>query len=73
MILAILGILAVIGGLAASILGLISNVRAAKTGKKVQEISVQVDGRLSTLLERQAQLLAAMHAADLPIPPKPRE
>jgi hypothetical protein len=72
-LLAVLGVLAVVAGCAASILGLVSNARAARTGRQVQQISVQVDGRLSTLLERQAQLLAAMHEAGTPIPAKPPE
>lgn len=72
-LLAVLGALAVVAGCAASILGLISNARAARTGREVQNISVQVDGRLSTLLERQAQLLAAMHQAGTPIPDRPAE
>lgn len=72
-LLTVLGALAVVAGCAASILGLVSNARAARTGKEVQNISVQVDGRLSTLLERQAQLLATMHQAGVPIPDRPAE
>lgn len=65
-VLVILGSLTGAAGLAASLI-------AARTGRKVQKVSVQVDGRLSILLERQAQLLAAMHEAGTPIPDRPAE
>lgn len=42
---------------------------AGQTSEKVQKISVDVDGRLSNLIERQAQLLGALHESGTPIPP----
>lgn len=75
-----LALSAVVLGLATAVLGLLNQgriSRAAKitkaTASDVQQISVQVDGRLSTLLERQAQLLSSMHEAGVPIPPRPPE
>lgn len=44
---------------------------AEETAVQVQSISVQVDGRLSTLLERQSQLLDALHQGGIAVPPKP--
>jgi hypothetical protein len=71
---------AVVLGFVTAVLGLINQRRsrstallAASTAGQVQSISVQVDGRLSTLLERQSQLLDALHASGTPIPPKPAE
>lgn len=43
---------------------------AGQTSEKVQKISVDVDGRLSDLIERQAQLLGALHESGTPIPPR---
>lgn len=70
--------IAVLLGLVTAILGLVNQRRAAHalrvandTAGKVQSISVQVDGRLSTLLERQSQLLDALNASGVAIPPKP--
>jgi hypothetical protein len=76
----IIGGLAVVLGLVTAVLGLLNQRRisraAAAAGQvavKVQEISVQVDGRLSMLLERQAQLLGALHESGTPVPPRPPE
>jgi hypothetical protein len=69
---AIAGVAVVLGFITA-ILGLVNQRRTRVTADKVQSISVQVDGRLSTLLERQSQLLDALHESGTPIPPKPPE
>jgi hypothetical protein len=77
-LLAVIASLAVLLGFITAVLGLL-NARAtrravkeaAATTAKVQEISVNVDGRLSTLIERQAQLLDALHSSGTPIPPIP--
>jgi hypothetical protein len=78
--LAVIASAAVLLGFITAVLGLLNQRRAAKamviaesTAGKVQSISVQVDGRLSALLERQAQLLGALHEADVPVPPRPPE
>jgi hypothetical protein len=75
---AVLAISAVILGLVTAVLGLINQRRiekagalAARTADKVQSISVNVDGRLSGLIERQAQLLGTLHESGIPIPPRP--
>jgi hypothetical protein len=72
--------IAVVLSLVTAVLGLVNQRRAAhaltvadSTAGKVESISVQVDGRLSKLLERQSQLLDALHAADVPVPPRPPE
>lgn len=77
---ALIAAAAVLLGFITAILGLVNQRRAENTRKlaestaaDVQSISVQVDGRLSTLLERQAQLLDALHASGTPVPPKPPE
>jgi len=44
---------------------------AGQTSEKVQEISVKVDGQQSDLIERQAQLLSALHESGTPVPPAP--
>jgi biopolymer transport protein ExbB/TolQ len=62
---------AVVLGLVTAILSLVNQRRAKTTAEKVQSISVQVDGRLSTLLERQSQLLDALHQSGTPVPPVP--
>jgi hypothetical protein len=79
-VLVALGFITACLGLAATVLGLLNQRRIARaaaeageTAREVQNISVQVDGRLSTLLERQAQLLGAMHESGVPIPPRPAE
>lgn len=59
---------AVVLSLVTAILGLINQRRVKVTADKVQSISVQVDGRLSTLLERQSQLLNALHQSGTPVP-----
>lgn len=64
---------AVVLGFVTAVLGLVNQRRSRATAEKVQSISVQVDGRLSALLERQSQLLDALHASGTPIPPKPPE
>jgi hypothetical protein len=77
-VLAAIGSAAVLLGFLTAIIGLVNqrNQRktaalAEQTAGKVQQISVQVDGRLSTLLERQSQLLDALHESGTPIPPRP--
>lgn len=77
-IIAAAGSIAVVLSLVTAFLGLVNQRRAAhaltvadSTAGKVEFISVQVDGRLSQLLERQSQLLDALHAADVPVPPVP--
>jgi hypothetical protein len=84
-ILVVIGSATVLLGLATSILGLINArqsaaaaraadtaaAKAALTARKVQSISVNVDGRLTELFERQAQLLGALHRAGVPVPPPP--
>ena len=72
-LIAIVGATAVVLGLITAILGLVNQRRTRKTALDVQKISVQVDGRLSTLLERQAQLLDALHQSGTPVPPRPDE
>jgi hypothetical protein len=77
-IVAIIAAAAVVLGFITAILGLVNQRRSAtamalaeKTAGKVASISVQVDGRLSMLIERQAQLLDALHQSGVPVPPKP--
>jgi hypothetical protein len=77
---AVLAVVAVVLGFATAVLGLLNQRRITQAAKvtettagKVQSISVQVDGRLSTLLERQAQLLGALHDSGTPIPARPAE
>jgi len=69
----LIGAAAVALGLVTAILGLVNQGRARKTAERVQQISVEVNGRLSTLLEREAQLLQALHESGTPVPPKPPE
>lgn len=78
--LAIVASIAVVFGFATAVIGLLIQRRIAKqaqitaaTAREVQQISVQVDGRLSMLLERQAQLLGALHESGTPVPPRPPE
>jgi hypothetical protein len=75
---ALIAAAAVVLGFITAILGLLGQRRAQKslviaekTAGKVQSISVQVDGRLSELIERQAQLLDALHQSGTPVPPRP--
>jgi hypothetical protein len=74
--LALIALLAALLGLLTAVLGLVNQRRikaaaalAEVTAGKVQQISVNVDGRLSGLFERQAQLLSALHDSGTPIPP----
>jgi hypothetical protein len=76
---------AVLLGLITAVLGLVNQrninaaaaaaaeaaIAAAASGKKVDQISVDVDGRLSLFIERQAQLLDALYLAGVPIPDLP--
>ena len=85
--LAILASLAVVLGFSTAVLGFFNQRQIAKAAEKaialakvaaataaeVQTISVNVDGRLSTLIERQAQLLGALHESGTPVPPRPPE
>jgi hypothetical protein len=78
--LAIIALIAVVLGLVTAVLGLVNQRRSARavrlaeeTAGKVHNISVQVDGRLTDLLERQAQLLGALHESGTPVPPHPGE
>lgn len=64
---------AVLLGFVTAVLGLMNQRKIASTAGKVQEISVNVDGRLSGLIERQAQLLSALHISGTPVPPLPPE
>jgi hypothetical protein len=68
-LLAIIGSAAVLLGFATAVLGIVNQRRAARTAGDVQRISIQVDGRLSALMERQEQLLEALHASGIPVPP----
>lgn len=76
--LAVVASVAVLLGFVTAILGLVNQRRisnahaaAANTAREVQNISVNVDGRLSELIERQAQLLGALHESGTPVPPPP--
>lgn len=76
--LAVLAAVAVLLGLITAILGLVNQRRIRATASDVQTITVNVDGRLAELLttqqalvERQDQLLGALHQADVPVPPRP--
>jgi hypothetical protein len=60
-------------GAGAVILGLINQRKIRKVEADTKSISVQVDGRLSELLARQAQLLAALHAGGVEVPNRPPE
>lgn len=64
---------AVLLGFITAVLGLVNQRRVRETADKVQSISVQVNGRLSQLLERQSQLLDALHESGTPVPPRPPE
>jgi hypothetical protein len=77
-VLAAIASLAVLLGFLTAVLGLVNQRRitqasaqATETAGKVQQISVNVDGRLSELIERQAQLLGALHQSGTPVPPLP--
>jgi hypothetical protein len=77
-VIAIVGSIAVILGFCTAVLGFFNQQGARKaleaaeaTNQKVQEISVNVDGRLSALIDRQGQLLGALHEYQVPIPPVP--
>jgi hypothetical protein len=73
---------AVLLGFITAVLGLVNQRRAntatglaakaarlaEETAGTVQSISVQVDGRLSALFERQAQLLDALYKSGTPVP-----
>lgn len=72
-LLATIGSVAVILGFITAVLGLLNQRKIRSTASDVQQISVQVDGRLSALLERQAQLLGALHESGVPVPPHPDE
>jgi len=67
---AVLAFLAVVLGFVTAVLGLLNQARSKKTAGTVREISVNVDGRLSDLFERQAELIAALHASGTPVPPE---
>jgi hypothetical protein len=77
-LLAAVAFAAVLLGFITAVLGLVNQRRsknavaiAEATAGKVQSISVNVDGRLSALIERQAQLLDALHTSGTPVPPIP--
>jgi hypothetical protein len=72
---------AVILSLITAVLGLMNQRKikdaattAEGTAGKIEKISIDVNGRLSLLFERQAQLLGALHDAGVPVPalPAPR-
>jgi hypothetical protein len=67
----LVGSIAALLGLITVILGLWNQRRIRKTATDVQSISVNVDGRLSKLIERQAQLLGALHESGTPVPAPP--
>jgi VIT1/CCC1 family predicted Fe2+/Mn2+ transporter len=74
-IIAVIASAAAVLGFVTALLGLIAQHRATEAAKiaketsaKVQTISVQVDGRLSMMLEREAQLIDAMTKAGVSIP-----
>jgi hypothetical protein len=76
--LTVIASLAVVLGFITAVLGFLSQraarravMKAATTAEKVQEISINVDGRLSEMIERQAQLLGALHASGTPVPARP--
>jgi hypothetical protein len=78
--LAVLASVAVVFSFLTAVLGLLSQRaarqaarEAAATAGKVQEISVNVDGRLSEMIDRQAQLLGALHASGTPVPDRPEK
>jgi hypothetical protein len=71
--LAIFGSVAVVLGFITAVLGLLNQRKIKNTAGKVQEISVNVDGRLSAMIERQAQLLSALHGSGTPVPPVPAD
>src|SRR5712664_2790538 len=80
----VIGLIAAVLGLATVLLGLLNQRKikqasavAGQTSSKVREISVNVDGRLAdlmdahaTLLERQGQLVGALHQSGTPVPPE---
>jgi hypothetical protein len=66
----VIAFLSVLAGLAGAVIGLASQARGKRTAAKVEEIRVNIDGRLTQQLEkvnelfdRQAELTAALHAA----------
>lgn len=60
---------AVLLSLITALLGLLNQRRARVIAEKVQSISIQVNGHLSALLERQDQLLGTLQKSGIPIPP----
>lgn len=60
---------AVLLSLVTALLGLLNQRRARVIAEKVQSISIQVNGHLSALLERQDQLLGTLQKSGIPIPP----
>lgn len=68
---AVIAFVAVLAGAISAVLGLLNQTKIKRTASTVSEISVNVDGRLSALFERQAQLLAALHENNVPIPELP--
>lgn len=84
-IIAVIAAVAVALGFITAVLGLVNQGRieksriaaeeaatlAAKTARQVDSISVSVDGRLSQLLGRVAQLTTALEGSDTPVPAAP--
>lgn len=58
-------------GFITAVLGLINQRHGRATAAKVQSISVNVDGRLSEFIARQAQLIEALQQSGVPVPPVP--
>lgn len=80
MFLSVVAFAAVVLGFVTAVLGLgnqrkikAAAVTTAQTAVKVESISVSVDGRLSELIDRQAQLLDALRASGTPVPPRPEK
>jgi hypothetical protein len=79
-IILVIGFIAAVCGAVGAVLGVVNGRRAMKAavlaGRQalvVQKISVEVDGRLSDFIAREAQLHAALTAAGVPIPEQPEK
>jgi hypothetical protein len=84
-VIAVIAAVAVVLGFITAVLGLVNQSRieksriaaegaatlAAQTAQTVETISVSVDGRLSQLLARVAQLTSALEGSDTAVPAPP--
>jgi hypothetical protein len=61
-----------LGAVAACVVAAASWRNSRKNSTTLQEIKVNVDGRLSTVLERVSQLTTALQIADVSVPPEPQ-